>query len=112
MLPEPLTRCVKVAPNPEGQTAPSWDLAISALLNVFGSIDRNLARIADKLDPPENDKPVGTTYIANRLGHTTTWVAEMAREGIIPKSCVVLGTGTGKPWKFHRKMIDRWIETR
>ena len=69
-------------------------------------------RLADTLDPPDDDRPVGTPYIARRLGQTTTWVAEMCRNGVIPKSCVLTGTGLGKPWKFHRQQIDKWIKTR
>jgi Helix-turn-helix domain len=88
------------------------DSAIHLLLGVFASIDTNLKRIADKLNPPDDDKPVGTPYVAKRLGQTTTWVAEMCRNGVIPKSCVLAGTGVGKPWKFHRQQIDNWIETR
>lgn len=95
-----------------GQSAAIGVLAIRPLLDVFTSIDRNLKRIADKLDPTDDDRPVGTPYVAKRLGQTTQWVAEMARDSIIPKNCVVAGTGTGKPWKFHRAQIDRWIENR
>ena len=105
---DPQTDSGLVAPNPEAHEKS----AIHLLLETFSSIDKNLKRIADKLDPPDDDKPVGTPYIANRLGQTTTWVAEMCRAGIIPKSCVVTGTGYGKPWKFHRQQIDKWIENR
>lgn len=94
-----------------GQSAGFEDSTINSLLEAVSSIDRSLKRIADKLDP-NDDKPVGTPYVAKRLGQTTTWVAEMARSQIIPTSCVVAGTGTGKPWKFHRAKIDQWIESR
>lgn len=116
-------RLFKAAPAPHSQSdlvAPSLDVvpsnasnasAIEPLLEVLRSIDLNLKRIADHFNP-DDDKPVGTPYVANRLGQTTTWVAEMARKGILPKSCIVAGTGTGKPWKFHRSQIDRWIEGR
>jgi hypothetical protein len=70
-----------------------------------------LGRIADHFDPPPPDI-VDTNYIADKLGCTTDWVAEMAREGEIPISCVILGTGDGKPWKFRRSWIDQWIELR
>ena len=86
--------------------------AIKPLLEVFSSIAHSLKRIADKLDPLDDGKPVGTPYVAKLLGQTTTWVAEMARSGLIPKSCLVAGTGSGKPWKFHRSQIERWIEDR
>ena len=102
-----------VAPNLDhGQSAAFESLAIRPLLEVFTSIDRNLKRIADQLDPTDDDRPVGTPYVAKRLSQTTTWVAEMARRGLIPKNCVVVGTGVGKPWKFHRSKIDQWIESR
>jgi hypothetical protein len=71
----------------------------------------DLKRIADHFDPPPPDK-VGTEYVAHRLGCTPTWIADLARQGEIPPNCVVPGTGDGKPWKFHRPLIDRWIETR
>jgi hypothetical protein len=75
------------------------------------SVADSLARIADALDPPPPDV-VGSPYVAGRLGCTTVWVAEMARSGAIPASCVVPGTGNGKPWKFHRERIDRWLAAR
>ena len=59
---------------------------------------------------PSPAEVVGSPYVAQRLGVTTVWVAEMARKGAIPKNCIVNGTGSGKPWKFHREKIDRWIE--
>jgi Helix-turn-helix domain len=55
---------------------------------------------------------VGSRYIADRLGCTTVWVAEMARSGEVPRHCVVPGTGSGKPWKFYRERIDAWIASR
>lgn len=70
-----------------------------------------LRRIADHFDPPPPDK-VGSDYVAARLGCTTTWIAEQVRQGEIPASCVVVGTGNGKPWKFHRARIDEWIAAR
>jgi Helix-turn-helix domain len=71
----------------------------------------HLRRIADHFDPPPPDK-VGSDYVAARLGCTTTWIAELVRQGEIPASCVVVGTGNGKPWKFHRTRIDEWINNR
>jgi hypothetical protein len=97
-----------------GQRAEFEASAIQLLLEAvvsLPSIDRSLKRIADKLDP-NDDKPVGTPYVAQRLGTTTTWVAEMARTHVIPKSCLVAGTGVGKPWKFHKAKIDEWLESR
>jgi hypothetical protein len=36
----------------------------------------------------------------------------MVRRGDIPASCVVPGTGTGKPWKFFRPQIESWVASR
>lgn len=100
------------------ESASSISRLVEALTNVMvqqnailSSIDHNLERIANALNPELPDV-VGTPYVAKRLGQTTTWIAEMARRGEIPKSCLVAGTGTGKPWKFHRAQIDNWIENR
>ena len=85
-----------------------------SLLNPLATLDRiatALERIADRLAPEPADI-VGSGYVAERLGCTTVWVAEMARKGDIPKSCLVPGTGTGKPWKFYRGKIDQWLESR
>jgi hypothetical protein len=75
------------------------------------SVEASLARIANALDPKPPDV-VDSPYVAGRLGCTTTRVAQMARSGDIPKTCVVPGTGNGKLWKFYRDRIDRWIESR
>ena len=72
---------------------------------------RSVARIADALAPPPPDI-VDSVYVAGRLGCTTTWIADQARSGDIPRRCIVAGTGRGKPWKFHRRAIDEWIESR
>jgi hypothetical protein len=79
-----------------------------ALLAVIAS---SLKRIADHVDPPPPDI-VDTTYIADKLGCTKVWVAQMALDKLIPPSCIVPGTGNGKPWKFYRSRIDPWIEMR
>ena len=79
--------------------------------NSIVSIADSLGRIADKMDPPPSDV-VASTYIATKLGCTTTWIAEMARSGGIPKSCIVAGTGNGKPWKFHRLKTEEWLASR
>jgi len=68
-------------------------------------------RIADALNPPPPDL-VDSVYVAGKLGCTTAWVADMARNGEIPRGCIVIGTGNGKPWKFHRSRIDEWIARR
>jgi hypothetical protein len=71
-------------------------------------IANSLKRIADHVDPPPPDL-IGTDYISGKLGVTKVWVAKMAAEGMIPKNCIVPGTGIGKPWKFYRSKIDPWI---
>lgn len=68
-------------------------------------------RVADHLSPEPGDV-VGTPYIAERLACTTVWVTDMARNGQIPKNCILPGTGNGKPWKFHRRGIDEWLRNR
>ena len=79
-----------------------------AFLAVIAS---SLKRIADHVDPPPPDI-VDTTYIADKLGCTLEWVAKMSLKGRIPANCIVPGTGIGKPWKFYRSRIDRWIVER
>jgi hypothetical protein len=80
-------------------------------LGEWSLVPEHLRRIADALDPPPPDV-VGSPYVAQRLGCTTTWVSDLVRRGAIPSSCLVPGTGNGKPWKFYRSRIDRWIESR
>jgi len=70
-----------------------------------------LGRIADHFDPPPPDV-VGTPYVADRLACTTVWITQMIRSGEIPSSCIVPGTGHGKPWKFYRRGIESWMESR
>jgi predicted DNA-binding transcriptional regulator AlpA len=81
------------------------------LLGLLREVAFQLGRIADHFDPPPPDI-VGTPYVATKLGCTTDWIAIMVREGQIPPSCVIQGTGNGKPWKFRRSRIDQWIEQR
>jgi predicted DNA-binding transcriptional regulator AlpA len=81
------------------------------LLDLLGNLAVQLGRIADHFTPPPADV-VGTPYVAQRLGCTTDWIAMMVRDGQIPPSCLVSGTGNGKPWKFRRSAIDQWIEQR
>jgi hypothetical protein len=90
--------------------------AQSSLRTTGSAIDLSLisgplSRIADALTPPSADK-VGTPYVAKYLGCTTVWVAEMARTLQIPKIAIVPGTGNGKPWKFIRSEIDKWLKSR
>src|SRR3954447_15798702 len=93
------------APGNAGSTSCSFD---ERLLAVLHDIAGSLRRLADA-HAPDPGEQVGSTYLAKRLGVTTVYVAQMAREGTIPKSCVIPGTGDGKVWKFHRERIDRWI---
>ena len=83
-------------------------LSIGHLLD---GIVGQLKRIADHFDPLPPPL-VGSPYIADRLGCTTFWVTKMVRRGEIPVSCVVPGTGNGKPWKFFRSRVDDWLKTR
>lgn len=82
-----------------------------ALLRTLERIERHLGRIADHFDPAPPDV-VDSTYLARRLGCTTTWIAELARRGEIPASCIIPGTGNGKPWKFLRSRIEEWLVRR
>ena len=80
------------------------------LLDLLSQMAFQLGRIANHFDPPPPDIVDTTTSPKARL--PTDWVAEMAREGEIPISCVIPGTGDGKPWKFRRSRIDQWIVER
>jgi hypothetical protein len=68
-------------------------------------------RLADHFDPPPADI-VGTEYIATKSGCTMVWVAKMVRDGRIPKTCIVPGSGDGKPWRFYRRRVDEWLSRR
>lgn len=83
--------------------------ALEQFATDFHTLTADVHRIAAAVAPDPGDL-VGSQYVAQRLGMTTVWVAEMARKGIIPKNCIVAGTGTGKVWKFSRAKIDRWID--
>lgn len=83
----------------------------SSPTTAWEAMARSITRIADVLAPPPPGI-VDSVYIARRLGCTTTWIADQARNGDIPRRCIVAGTGRGKPWKFHREWIDEWIESR
>jgi len=77
----------------------------------LGQIEHSLRRIADHFDPPPPNV-VTTRYVADKLNCTLVHAARQAADGDIPRSCVVPGTGGGKPWKFYRSRIDQWIEQR
>ena len=100
--------------NSEKSAGDETDLALladSSTLDCLRRLVECVSRIADHFNPPPPDK-VGTPYIAERLGCTTDYVAVMVREESVPPSCLVPGTGNGKPWKFYRSRIDQWIEHR
>ena len=78
---------------------------------ILASVASDLNRIANHFDPPPPDV-VDSVYVAQKLGCTTTWVADMARNGSIPASCLVPGTGKGKLWKFYRAKIEKWLQDR
>jgi hypothetical protein len=75
------------------------------------SLAEESRRIAAHVAPEPGDV-VGTPYLAQRLGCSVVWVAEMVRDGRIPKGCIVPGTGNGKPWKFYRPRIEQWLNKR
>lgn len=94
-----------------GGDTPSIQVPAAEIARRLAELVIEVRRIADVLDPPPPDL-VDSVYVAGKLGCTTTWVADMARNGEIPRSCIVTGTGNGKPWKFHRTRIDEWIGRR
>jgi len=75
------------------------------------ALNNSAAQLSDHVVPAPT-AIVGSDYVAKRLGCTTTWVAQMVRRGMIPKSCVVAGTGKGRFWKFHRQQIEQWLAQR
>src|SRR6185295_1949648 len=64
-----------------------------------------VTRLADHC-APEPANIVGSKYVADRLGCTTTWIGRMATNGTIPRGCIVQGTGNGRLSKFYRKRIN------
>jgi hypothetical protein len=80
-------------------------------LRALAEVHTDLKRIADHFDPQPADI-VGTTYVANKLGCTSTWIAQMVRDGEIPKGCLVPGSGNGRQWKFYRRRIEEWLVDR
>jgi hypothetical protein len=79
--------------------------------DLLTTVANSAARLADHFAPAPGSL-VGSEYVAQKLGCTTTWIAELARKGGLPQSCVVQGSGNGKLWKFHRARIDAWIAGR
>ena len=80
-------------------------------LRVLAEVQADLKRIADHFDPQPADI-VGTPYLANKLGCTSTWIAQMVRSGEIPKGCLVPGSGKGRQWKFYRRRIEEWLASK
>lgn len=91
-------------------TEPSFR-EVRLLIEALDSINHHLKRLADHVDPPPPDV-VDTGYVAELLGCTKDWIAKMAGSNEIPGRCVVVGTGFGKPWKFHRRLIEAWVSSR
>src|SRR5262249_23238041 len=114
-----ITRPLVVQHNGEQDAvAPLHAQCLASLISLAADIRAGLTslaadarRIADRLDPSPGDK-VGTDYVGRKLDVTPTWVADMVRNGQIPKQAIVPGTGNGKPWKFFRDRIDAWIKSR
>jgi hypothetical protein len=80
-------------------------------LRVLLEVQADLKRIADHFDPQPADV-VGTPYLADKLGCTSTWVAQMVRSGEIPRGCLVPGSGNGRQWKFYRQRIEEWMASK
>ena len=99
----------------DGSTAIETSAEATRVLELFVAalegIQAEQKRIADHFDPPPPDV-VGTDYVAGRLDCTKVWASQMARDGEIPSNCVVPGTGNGKPWKFRRSGIEKWLARR
>lgn len=77
-------------------------------LRAIAEVQASLRRIADHFDPPPPDV-IDSRYLADRLGVSTTRIAQRVREGSIPASCIVPGSGDGRLWKFHRRRIEEWL---
>lgn len=90
---------------------PDNSAALNRIAEALEAIQKPLERIAIQI-APEPSEIVGTPYISKKLGYTTVWIAEMVRTETIPRSCIVQGTGNGKPWKFYRRKIEAWIDSR
>ena len=87
---------------------------LSALERIAAAIDEVTAemhRVANHVAPEPGDI-VGTPYLAQQLGCSVVWAGEMARNGQIPKHCIVPGSGHGKPWKFYRRQLGDWLNKR
>lgn len=108
--------------SPHNDAAPSPVASVSTSNNRMNILEARIAPALDSLAEAshriaahivsEHGDVVGTPCLAQQLGCSVVWVAEMARNGEIPKGCIVPGTGNGKPWKFYRQRIEEWINKR
>lgn len=101
--------CPQLSHNPN-RAAPTVELGRDTL-SLLAGVQADLQRLADHLAPQPPDI-VGTPFLANRLGCTPTWIAQMVRNREIPQSCIVPGSGKGRQWKFYRKRIEDWLASR
>ena len=102
---------VEEAVSSEGVVAQQASPFQVATPEAIATIAGALKRIADHFDPPPPDV-VDSRYVCDKQGYTTQWIADMARNGGIPAACIVPGSGKGKPWKFYRAKIEKWLEER
>ena len=102
---------IKHSPSPP-LPPPDVGSVLDSIQGALESIATDIKRIATKVAPGPEREIVGARYVADALGCSTQWIGEQVRTGSIPKSCIVPGTGKGKPWKFNKAQIDKWIKTR
>ncbi len=87
------------------------------MLKVWFDISNYLQRLCDAIAPAPT-YTVGTESVAKATGLNQNYVSQLAdgrkiaKVRKIPQECIVPGSGHGKPWKFYREPIDKWIETR
>lgn len=98
-------------PSQHGGQNSETTAALNRIAEALEALQKPFERIASQI-APEPSEIVGTPYVSRKLDCTTVWVADMVRTGVIPKSCTVPGTGNGKPWKFYRRKIEAWIDSR
>lgn len=77
---------------------------VDALRNHTAAITSLVATLA-----PEVPDLVGTTYVASRLGVSTTWVCRLADNGDIPKACMAPRLSGGRIRRFFRDKVDQWL---
>jgi hypothetical protein len=84
---------------------------VLTLVAVLDALLREVKRIADHFNPPPPNV-IDSNYVARRMGRTPTRIAQMAREGLIPASCVVPGRSDGEAWRFYRDRVEEWLDGR